>query len=276
MTPQDLQICRSIHTALTSPERESINYLFLEPVDTAIFTDYTQYVTKPMDLRTLLENLDSDKYSTKEEFYADTALIFENAVTFNKGRPNSGFVLTLAKKMNGVFEREKKKLERRSSVAVASEDTVAAAAAAAAVGGGEKKKIKLSLKRSGSSTSAADDGSSNNPTKKKIKLKLNRGKQLPEGVSSSANAANNHGTVSKSVATHTAPSNTTTTLNDFTKMAPMNIKRRAQCYKVLSSLKRRQATNVKHFLKPVNDAKIVKDYKAKIEFPMDLGTISSK
>ena len=226
-----------------------------------------------MDLRTLLENLDSNKYSTKEEFYADTALIFENAVTFNKGRPNSGFVLTLAKKMNGVFEREKKKLERRSSVA-ASEDTVAAAAAA--VGGGEKKKIKLSLKRSGSSTSAADDGSSNNPTKKKIKLKLNRGKQLPEGVSSSANAANNHGTTSKSLATHTAPSNTTTTLNDFTKMAPMNIKRRAQCYKVLSSLKRRQATNVKYFLKPVNDAKIVKDYKAKIEFPMDLGTISSK
>eukprot|EP00956_Cyclotella_meneghiniana_P016813 scaffold26860_cov62-Cyclotella_meneghiniana.AAC.8 len=202
MTPQDLQICRSIHTALASPGREDINYLFLEPVDTAIFTDYKQYISKPMDLRTLLENLNADKYSTKEEFYADTALIFENAITFNKGRPNSGFVLTLAKKMNGLFEREKKKLERRSSVSVAaaasssvgsSEDT-AGAAATAAVGGAEKKKIKLSLKRSGSSISAAADdaSSSNNPTKKKIKLKLNRGKQLPEGVSSATNnAANN-------------------------------------------------------------------------------------
>jgi hypothetical protein len=56
----------------------------------------------------------------------------------------------------------------------------------------------------------------------------------------------------------------------------MNNARRAQCYKILSGLKRRQAANVKEFLKPVSDAKIVKDYKAKIEFPMDLGTIGSK
>ena len=224
-----------------------------------------------MDLQTLGNNVDSGAYATKEEFYADAALIAENAVAFNTTRPNSGWVVALAKKFSGLLEREKKKAERRSV-------TMAASAAAAEAAGGEKKKIKLTLKRSSSqidvddavdeSSSAAASTSKKAKTGKKIKLKLNRGTQLQEGVSSTSS--------SKKSTTHTAPSNTTTTLEDFTKVAPMNSSRKAQCCKVLSSLKRRQSVHVKHFLKPMSDPKFVKDYKARIEVPMDLGTISSK
>ena len=223
-----------------------------------------------MDLQTLGTNLDTTPgvYATKEEFYADVTLIAENAVTFNKTRPNSGWVMALVKKFTILFEKEKKKAE-----------------AAVAKGGGEqKKKIKLTLKRSSSKIDVDEtiDDSNNTVTSnkkgKKIKLKLNRGKQLPEGVSNSGASTkkSTNSSSNSSSSTHTAPSNTTTTLSDFTKMAPMNPSRKAQCCKVLSSLKRRQSVHVKHFLKPVSDPKLVKDYKARIEFPMDLGTISSK
>lgn len=224
-----------------------------------------------MDLSTLSSNLENGTYASKDEFFEDTNLIFDNAVAFNKGRPNSGFVLTMAKKMSQLFEREKKKLLKRGSIVDAGE---------AGTSGGGSKKIKLSLKRGSSMgadvKSAAEDVQEDERRRtsmtgggKKIKLKINRGKQLPEGAVASS-------TTSSKLATYTAPSNSSTTLEDFTKIAPMNPSRKAQCYKVLSGLKRRQAANVKEFLKPVSDPKLVKDYRDRIEFPMDLGTITSK
>jgi hypothetical protein len=284
MTPEDLQICRSIHSALISPDKSNINYLFLEPVDTAHFIDYLDYISKPMDLTTLGRNLDEGRYASKEEFYKDASLIFENAITFNKPRPNSGWVVQLSKKMTALLEREKKKAERKSvTMAMVASDADTASSSAA----GEKKKLKLSLKRNSVSGESGNKAGSNSNIEaeedkkktlmggKKIKLKLNRGKQLPEGVVNNTSNTSTSNNPSKST-TYTAPSNSNTSLEDFTKIAPMNTLRRAQCSKVLSSLKRRQAVNVKHFLKPMNDPKLVKDYKEKIEFPMDLGTISSK
>ena len=276
MTPEDLQISKTILSALIDPSREAINYLFLAPVDTSIYTDYLTYVSKPMDLQTLSQNIDNEFYQNKEEFYTDVQLIWENAIAFNKGKPTSGFVIDLAKKMKGVFERERKKAERRSITAASSSSNTETTSSV-----GDKKKIKLTLKRNSVSggasnpTDDAEDAQASNKAKvslggKKITLKLNKGKQLTEGVAS--NSAQN----TQKSSTYTAPSNGSTTLEDFTKMAPMNHKRQAQCYKVLSSLKRRQAVNVRHFLKPVSDAKLVKDYKARIEFPIDLGTITSK
>jgi len=58
--------------------------------------------------------------------------------------------------------------------------------------------------------------------------------------------------------------------------ATMNAVLRAQCYKIISGLKRRQPSACKWFHKPVTDPAIVKDYKEKISKPTDLSTISSK
>lgn len=56
----------------------------------------------------------------------------------------------------------------------------------------------------------------------------------------------------------------------------MTIDRKVRCMKVISGLKLRQPRHVIYFLQPVSDKAFVDDYKAKIPFPMDLGTMSQK
>ena len=53
-----------------------------------------------------------------------------------------------------------------------------------------------------------------------------------------------------------------------------NIK--AQCYKVISALKRKEHLEIRWFQKPVDDPVVLEDYKAKIKNPMDLATLTSK
>jgi hypothetical protein len=52
--------------------------------------------------------------------------------------------------------------------------------------------------------------------------------------------------------------------------------RKAQCFKVLNGLRRRQAKNVQWFEKPITDKKLIQDYRARIKHPMDLSTMQSK
>lgn len=51
---------------------------------------------------------------------------------------------------------------------------------------------------------------------------------------------------------------------------------KAQCYKVISALKRREHLEIRWFLKPVDDPMVIDDYRAKITEPMDLGTVTSR
>jgi len=273
MDPQDLANCREIHAGLMAKERNSINYLFLEPVETTYFPEYLNVIKKPMDLRTLKENLEAGKYARKEEFYADAQLIFDNAITFNKDR-DSKFVVDLAKRMIRAFDRLKKKTEAATAKRNGGGDSSTAASTSAASGGGGSKKIKLKLKRNNSilSTSSsteeatsgtgAGDAAGPPPTKKakKVKLKLSLGKSSSKSSDSKSSRSNS------------PASPIVETVSD----APMNATRRAQCYKIISSFKRRQPTNSKWFLKPINDPMIVKDYKEKIANPVDLGAITSK
>lgn len=60
-----------------------------------------------MDLRTLGENLEGGVYKTKDEFYSDTKLIFDNAVLFNKDS-QSAFIIDLAKRLEDVFNQIRK------------------------------------------------------------------------------------------------------------------------------------------------------------------------
>jgi hypothetical protein len=267
MDPEDLENCREIHAGLMAKERNTINYLFLEPVDATYFPDYPNVIKKPMDLRTLKENLEAGKYTSKEEFYADTQLIFDNAITFNKDR-DSKFVVDLAKRMIRAFDRLKKKIEAAIAKKNGGEET----SAASAVGGGAKK-LKLKLKRSSSvltatssneeaSTRTGGDDPPPNKKAKKVKLKLSLGKTANKAESKSSRS--------------NSPASTNTPMVETVGEAPMNATRRAQCYKIMASFKRRQPTNCKYFLKPVSDPMIVKDYKEKILNPVDLGAITSK
>jgi hypothetical protein len=263
MDPQDLADCREIHAGLMAKERNNINYLFLEPVDTTYFPDYLTVIRKPMDLRTLKENLDGGTYTTKEEFYTDTQLIFDNAIKFNKEREESKFIVDLSKRMIRAFERLMKKTEAAAAKQNGGDTTAAAA-------GGGTKKIKLKLKRNSSvlsvlssndeaSGGGGDDGPPPNKKSKKVKLKFNLG-----GKATASTTNNQYGSPSISPVVETVGE------------APMNASRLAQCYKIMSSFKRRQPMNCKYFLKPVSDPMLVKDYRDKITDPVDLGTISSK
>lgn len=297
-------MCREIHAGMTSKERNKINYLFLEPVDPNFFPDYLKIVKRPMDLRTLKEHLDKGTYAKKEEFYADAKLIFDNAVLFNKDR-DSVFVVDLAKSMSKAFEKLRKTSERKAA-RLAAASAAAEGSGSSGSGGGKqkaskegekkqekkegggekkKKKINIKLKRQKSTSSMGDisKASSNDsagggevstttdskPAKKakaKLKLKLSTGSDAKKKLKLS------NGSDAKKAKSSTPKS------SDATKFeaAQMNPTRRAQCAKIISSLKRREPAAYKWFHKPVTDPFIVKDYKEKISNPMDFSTISSK
>ena len=293
MTPQDIEICREVHAGMTSKERNNINYLFLEPVDFVHFAEYLTVVKRPMDLRTLKENLEKGEYTTRDEFYTDAKLIFDNAVLFNKDR-DSAFVVKLAESMTKALERLRRNAEKKA----------ARLGLAAASGGGEglvKSSVGVGGK-SGDDTSVLSEavtvkskggggGGGGEKKAKKISIKLNKQKSASSSVaSSSGNSSNDRGggdTVvlassskpakkAKLKLKLTSQKGDTLAVTDKFESTPMSISRRAQCSKVLASLKRRQQEACKWFHKPVSDPVIVKDYREKISSPMDLSSMSSK
>uniref|UniRef100_A0A3Q1ISA2 ATPase family AAA domain-containing protein 2 n=1 Tax=Anabas testudineus TaxID=64144 RepID=A0A3Q1ISA2_ANATE len=56
---------------------------FTKPVDIEEVPDYLMVIKKPMDLSTLLTNIDEHKYVTVGEFMSDTDLIWQNALEYN-------------------------------------------------------------------------------------------------------------------------------------------------------------------------------------------------
>ncbi|KAG7225277.1 hypothetical protein INR49_014676 [Caranx melampygus] len=56
---------------------------FTKPVDIEEVPDYLMVIKKPMDLSTLLTNINKHKYVTVSEFLADADLIWQNALEYN-------------------------------------------------------------------------------------------------------------------------------------------------------------------------------------------------
>ncbi|XP_037831827.1 ATPase family AAA domain-containing protein 2 isoform X2 [Kryptolebias marmoratus] len=56
---------------------------FTKPVDIEEVPDYLLVIKKPMDLSTLLSNIDEQKYITVSEFMSDADLIWQNALEYN-------------------------------------------------------------------------------------------------------------------------------------------------------------------------------------------------
>ncbi|XP_047240389.1 ATPase family AAA domain-containing protein 2-like isoform X4 [Girardinichthys multiradiatus] len=59
---------------------------FTKPVDIEEVPDYLIVIQKPMDLSTLLSNIDEHKYVTVNEFMSDAYLIWQNALEYNPDR----------------------------------------------------------------------------------------------------------------------------------------------------------------------------------------------
>ncbi|XP_075983251.1 ATP-dependent chromatin assembly factor large subunit [Anticarsia gemmatalis] len=57
---------------------------FYEPVSIEDVPDYLEVIEQPMDFSTIKGKLDSEQYSTDEEFISDASLVFINCFTYNK------------------------------------------------------------------------------------------------------------------------------------------------------------------------------------------------
>lgn len=77
---------------------------FLEPVDIVKFNipDYPNFVKHPMDLGTVQAKVNSQQYSTIDEFVADVRLIFSNCYAFNG---HDSPVSTMATELEKAFDR---------------------------------------------------------------------------------------------------------------------------------------------------------------------------
>lgn len=62
--------------AMLSPSLQTKNYLFLSPVDTVSYPTYLNYVSHPMDLLTIKQNVDAGQSS----IYANDMDLFDKHV----------------------------------------------------------------------------------------------------------------------------------------------------------------------------------------------------
>lgn len=120
MSSADQNICKAALEVLLSPTNGKKNYLFLEPVDPKFVPNYNDVVKRPMDLGTIKKNLDGAEgatttYRTREEFWADVDIVFENAIFFHTPIKENAWIAKLAKQMQKLVEREKKKAEKKVS-----------------------------------------------------------------------------------------------------------------------------------------------------------------
>jgi len=165
----DQNICKVALEVFMSPTNGKKNYLFLEPVDPNFVPNYTDVVERPMDLGTVKKNLDGAEgatktFRTRDEFWTDVDLVFENAIFFHTPIKENAWIVKLAKQMQKLVEREKKKAEKKA---------VGGGAGAGIVSGAtQKKKRGRPPSRSGTDTGG-------DPSKPAVKLKLSAPKAVP-------------------------------------------------------------------------------------------------
>ena len=62
---------------------------FTKPVDLEEVPDYAEVIKKPMDLSTVLSNIDLHRYGAVKDFLQDVDLIWQNALEYNPDRDPS-------------------------------------------------------------------------------------------------------------------------------------------------------------------------------------------
>jgi histone acetyltransferase len=68
---------------LTEMQNHAAAWPFVQPVNKEEVPDYYTVVQEPMDLSTMEKKLDSDQYTTPDEFVRDAKLIFQNCRAYN-------------------------------------------------------------------------------------------------------------------------------------------------------------------------------------------------
>ncbi|RCI05559.1 hypothetical protein CU098_000262, partial [Rhizopus stolonifer] len=106
---EDKRVAQKIMNKLTYHDCAA---LFNVPVDLAALPDYAQIIKKPIDLRTIWEDLESGKYTSLKDLDQDIRLVFKNCFTYN----NSGtFGYDQGKRLEKHYQKINKDLRARMS-----------------------------------------------------------------------------------------------------------------------------------------------------------------
>lgn len=67
--------------------------MFTKPVDVNEVPDYLNIIKTPMDLETMMTNIDLHRYNSAQEFLFDIDLIVRNALEYNPERLSVGLAI---------------------------------------------------------------------------------------------------------------------------------------------------------------------------------------
>ena len=79
--PETVEQCLDIWNKLVASEHSAI---FRTPVDGNLYPSYYKTIKEPMDLATMKEKIDNEKYANMPLFFADVRRIINNCFKFNK------------------------------------------------------------------------------------------------------------------------------------------------------------------------------------------------
>jgi len=102
--PKSLAYCNEILRELFNKRHSAYAWPFYKPVDASALGlhDYHTIISKPMDLGTVKNKMDSRNYVDAEEFHEDVVQIFKNCYIYN---PDTHDVVAMARKLEEVFEQ---------------------------------------------------------------------------------------------------------------------------------------------------------------------------
>ncbi|TDH01868.1 hypothetical protein EPR50_G00167140 [Perca flavescens] len=100
---EQLRYCNDILAEMLSKKYVAHAWPFYKPVDADALGlhDYRDIIKYPMDLGTVKKKLNGGEYQDAQAFAADVRLVFSNCYKYN---PPNHFVVTGARKLQGVFE----------------------------------------------------------------------------------------------------------------------------------------------------------------------------
>jgi Bromodomain len=114
ISSEDLEKCRQVVKNLMSEKYKKYNQLFIEPFPLESVPGYLDVVDKKLDIKTLAANLEAGLYRSRQEFFDDASLIFQNAIKYHSNRETK-WITKLAKEMLKVVQRELKNLDKPPS-----------------------------------------------------------------------------------------------------------------------------------------------------------------
>ena len=119
--PTSIQKCADL---LKEIQKLPLAAYFAEPVDFIKLNipDYLTIVTKPMDFRTVSENIQAGKYDSPDQFAEHMRLVFRNAITYNQMRDHP--VHVAARELNSKFEEKFRHLITNLASSVIAADSV--------------------------------------------------------------------------------------------------------------------------------------------------------